>query len=64
MRHSFATLTIHEGASIKAVSEYLGHNTVAIIMSMYAHGSLGKRQKVMRELKGVQPRVLRRPGIR
>ncbi len=48
MRHSFATLAIREGASIKAVSEYLGHSSTAITMDMYVHESLGKEQRVRR----------------
>jgi integrase/recombinase XerD len=48
MRHSFATLTIREGASIKAVSEYLGHSSTAITMDMYVHESLAKGQRVRR----------------
>lgn len=52
MRHSFATLTIREGASIKAVSEYLGHSNVALTLSMYVHESLEKGQRVIREFKG------------
>jgi integrase/recombinase XerD len=48
MRHSFATMAIREGASIKAVSEYLGHSTTAITMDMYVHEHLEKRQKVRR----------------
>lgn len=51
MWHSFATLTIREGASIKAVSEYLGHNSVAITLTMYVHEILEKRQRVLREFK-------------
>ena len=48
MRHSFATLAIREGASIKAVSEYLGHSSTAITMAMYVHESLEKAQRVRR----------------
>ena len=60
MRHSFATLTIREGASIKAVSEYLGHSNVALTLSMYVHESLEKGQRVMREFKGEPPETFRR----
>jgi len=48
MRHSFATLTIRGGASIKAVSKYLGHSSTAITMDMYVHESLEKAQRVRR----------------
>ena len=49
LRHSFATLTIRDGASVKAVSEYLGHANVALTLSMHVHESLQKRQRVVRE---------------
>ena len=48
MRHSFATLAIREGASIKAVSTYLGHSSTSITMDMYVHESLEQAQKVRR----------------
>ncbi len=48
MRHSFATLAIREGASIKAVSKYLGHSSTSITMDMYVHESLDKAQMVRR----------------
>ena len=51
MRHSFATLAIREGASIKAVSEYLGHCSTAITMDMYVHQRLEKGQKVRRPFR-------------
>jgi integrase len=54
MRHSFATLTIREGASIKAVSEYLGHANVSLTMAMYVHETLETRQRVMREFPPVR----------
>jgi integrase/recombinase XerD len=48
MRSSFATLAIRDGASIKAVSKYLGYSSTAITMDMYVHESLEKVQKVRR----------------
>ncbi|HTZ51978.1 MAG TPA: site-specific integrase [Spirochaetia bacterium] len=48
MRHSFATLSIREGASIKAVSTYLGHSSTSITMDMYVHETLDKGQKIRR----------------
>jgi integrase len=37
MRHTAATIAILNGMPIKAVSEMLGHSSVAITMSIYAH---------------------------
>jgi len=48
MRHGFAILAIREGASIKAVSTYLGHSSTAITLDMYVHEKLEKEQKVRR----------------
>ena len=39
-RHSFATRKIKETAKIQAVSEYLGHSSVAITLSLYCHDEL------------------------
>ena len=39
-RHSFATRKIKETAKIQAVSQYLGHSSVAITLSLYCHESL------------------------
>ena len=45
MRHSFATLAIREGASVKSVSEYFGHSSTAITLDMCVHERLEKGQK-------------------
>ena len=55
MRHSFATLAIRDGASIKAVSKYLGHSSTAITMDMYVHESLEKAQRVRRSYSRAVP---------
>ena len=39
-RHTFATRMIQSTRKIQAVSEYLGHSTPAITLSMYTHESL------------------------
>ena len=38
--HSFATRKIKETGKIQAVSEYLGHSSVAITLSLYCHDEL------------------------
>ena len=40
--HSFATRKIKETAKIQAVSEYLGHSSVAITLSLYCHDELSE----------------------
>lgn len=37
LRHTHATLLLQSGASIKVVSERLGHTTIAMTMDVYAH---------------------------
>jgi integrase len=37
LRHTAATLLLAQGVSVKAVSEQLGHGSVAITMDVYAH---------------------------
>ena len=39
-RHSFATRKIRETGKIQAVSEYLGHSSVSITLSLYCHEEL------------------------
>lgn len=39
-RHSFATATIFRTNKIKAVSEYLGHSSPSVTLSMYVHQDL------------------------
>ncbi len=41
-RHSFATRKIQEIKKIQAVSEYLGHSSVAITLSLYCHDELSE----------------------
>lgn len=37
LRHSHATLLVHEGVPVKIVSERLGHDSIAITADLYAH---------------------------
>lgn len=45
-RHTAATLAILDGMPIKAVSEMLGHSSVAVTMSIYAHVLPESHQRV------------------
>ncbi len=40
LRHSFATNMLKKGHSIKAISQYLGHSSVALTLDLYTHDSL------------------------
>jgi integrase len=37
LRHTFATLTLADGANVKAVSAQLGHSSIATTLDLYAH---------------------------
>jgi integrase len=37
LRHTFASALLHHGVGIKAVSDYLGHSSAAMILGIYAH---------------------------
>ena len=40
LRHSWATIQLDQGRSLKAVSEYLGHSSTAITADIYQHDHL------------------------
>jgi integrase len=54
MRHTAATIAILNGMPIKAVSEMLGHSSVAITMNIYAH----VLPNTHREMAAVMGRIL------
>ena len=37
LRHTWATLALHEGVPVKVVQERLGHSTPAITQTIYMH---------------------------
>ncbi len=37
LRHYFASVLLHHGVDIKALSEYLGHHSAAFTLSVYTH---------------------------
>ena len=57
LRHTYATLSIQNGDSIKTVSENLGHATVAFTLDVYGHvtnqmkkDSSGRLEKLIKSL--------------
>jgi len=37
LRHTFATMALQEGVSVKAIQETLGHHTAAFTLAAYGH---------------------------
>ncbi len=50
LRHTFATLLIERGVSVKVVSELLGHSSIAITLAVYAHVTQRMRDNAIQEL--------------
>ncbi|MDQ6827018.1 MAG: tyrosine-type recombinase/integrase [Candidatus Eremiobacteraeota bacterium] len=44
LRHSFASIMHESGASLKVMSEALGHTTIAVTANLYTH-VLGSQQR-------------------
>ena len=42
LRHTYASLSIEQGANIKVVSQILGHSNIRTTLSLYTHLSEGK----------------------
>lgn len=58
MRHTMASLALRAGASLKAVSDRLGHADPAMTLRVYAHLLPGDQERVA----GIMGGVLDRPG--
>jgi site-specific recombinase XerD len=37
LRHHYASVLLHHGCDVKALSEYLGHHSAAFTLSVYCH---------------------------
>ena len=53
LRHTVATLLLHEGAHPKVVQELLGHANVAITLNTYSHATPGLHREAADMLEGV-----------
>jgi integrase len=53
VRHTFATMTLQNGTSVKEVSELLGHSTATTTLGIYAHALEGAGRKAVNELAGL-----------
>lgn len=57
LRHSFATTLIQKGASVKYVSELLGHASIQTTYNLYVHADLDDMRKVVDLLATDKPRI-------
>ena len=57
LRHSFATSLISKGASVKYVSELLGHASVQTTFNLYVHADLNDMRKVVDLLAMDSPKI-------
>ena len=57
LRHSCASLLIHKGVSIVAVSRHLGHTTVEQTLNTYSHMMPDDRTMILRTLTSVEKEV-------
>lgn len=46
LRHTHATLLMEQGVPLKAISDRLGHSTVALTANLYQHVSVGLQEQV------------------
>ncbi len=53
LRHFFASTALHEGETIKAVSEYLGHADPGFTLRTYTHLMEGSSERTKRAIDAV-----------
>jgi integrase len=50
LRHTCATILLHDGVHPKVVQEMLGHSTIAITLDTYSHVTTGMHQEASRAM--------------
>lgn len=58
LRHSCASLLIHKGVSIVAVSRHLGHTTVEQTLNTYSHMMPDDRTMILKTLSSVEAQII------
>jgi integrase len=53
VRHTHASILLSQGASLKAVSQRLGHANAALTLRIYAHCLPGDDEKLSAAIAGV-----------
>lgn len=54
LRHSHATMLIHEGVPVTSVSKHLGHANVSVTMKVYSHAYESYEEEVASALEGTK----------
>jgi len=50
LRHSFATLALSQGVSVKVVQEMLGHSDASMTLKVYSHTTPGMQKEAARKM--------------
>ena len=53
LRHGTATLMLEAGETVPTVAEYLGHATLAVTMTIYAHAVPGSKKRAADRLGAI-----------
>jgi integrase len=59
LRHTFATIALQGGVPVTVVSKYLGHESIAMTLNVYAHATRGAQ----REVADTAAKVIRKGSI-
>ncbi len=62
LRHSCASLLIHKGVTIVAVSRHLGHTTVEQTLNTYSHMMPDDRTMILKTLSSVEAQIIGKNG--
>ena len=58
LRHSCASLLIHKGVSIVAVSRHLGHTTIEQTLNTYSHMMPDDRTMILKTLSSIEGQIM------
>lgn len=64
LRRSCGTLMIEAGVDLYVVSKLLGHSTVAVTQSRYAHLQVDRMREGLDRTFGIAPEITQDPGVR
>ncbi|MEP7364874.1 MAG: tyrosine-type recombinase/integrase [Acidobacteriota bacterium] len=62
LRHTCASLMLHEGQALKSVSDLLGHSQISVTADFYGHTFLEAKQEAARKMETVLRRAITTAG--